>query len=167
MAFYDLFVRPAYQSAFAIVGNRDEAEEIMQDAMMKVFSETGLIRDDVTEMTRLLRRIAANRAIDAVRRRKDFVTLMDDEPEGSRDAEDGAEADGGGWEVEEIRDGVDRLAPAYRSVIGLRLFEEMSFAEIARQLHVNASTVRVQYTRGIARLRSFLIQKKERDERYA
>jgi RNA polymerase sigma-70 factor (ECF subfamily) len=167
MAFYDLFVRPVWQSAFAIVGNSDDAEEIVQDTMLKVFSKPYLIMEDATDMIRVLKRMAINLAIDTVRKRKDFIVSIEDEPMSDYDVEDADDADADEWEVEDIRDGVNRLPSVYRSVVSLRLFEEMSFAEIAAQLNVNASTVRVQYTRGITRLRCFLEQKKESYETYA
>ena len=46
MAFYDRFFRPVYQSAAAVVGNRDEAEEIMQDTLLKIFVRPELLNDD-------------------------------------------------------------------------------------------------------------------------
>jgi RNA polymerase sigma-70 factor (ECF subfamily) len=71
MAFYDLFFRPVFQSAFAITGNHDEAEEIMHDTLLKVFSKTDLLQEEPKAMTRFLKRMATNQAIDAVRKRKD------------------------------------------------------------------------------------------------
>ena len=160
MKFYDLFIRQVFQSAYAVTGNPGEAEEIAQDTMLKVFSDTRLIDDDVPGMIRLLRRMAVNRAIDTVRRRKNFILSLEDEPwDGCEDDGEAEEAET--WDTDNVRDGIDRLPPVYRSVLALRLFEEMNFADIAVQLNVNASTVRVQYTRGIARLRKCLIQKKE------
>ena len=66
MAFYDRFFRPVYQSAAAVVGHRDEAEEIMQDTLLKIFVRPELLNDDPRAMERILRRIATNAAIDAV-----------------------------------------------------------------------------------------------------
>jgi RNA polymerase sigma-70 factor (ECF subfamily) len=165
MAFYDLFARQVYQSAFAIVGSSDEAEEIMQDTMMKVFLKTDMIRDDRVVMMRTLRRMAVNRAIDEVRKRKDFILLMESEPAMSYDVADEEETACDEVDADDIKECISRLSPTYRSVISLRLFEEISFAEIAAQLQVNASTVRVQYTRGIAQLRHLLKERKESYER--
>ena len=63
MAFYDHFFRPVYQSAAAVVGNRDEAEEIMQDTLLKIFVRPELLNDDPQAMERILRRIATNAEI--------------------------------------------------------------------------------------------------------
>ena len=157
MAFYDLFFRPVFQSAFAILGNHDEAEEIMHDTLLKVFSNFALLQEDAGAMTRLLRRISANQAIDVMRKRKDFFVSFDDDD--SLDIEDEEDSDIiNTLTVADIKTGIGNLSPTYRNIITLRLFEEMSFADIAQHLDINASTVRVQYARGILKLRTLLKQ---------
>ena len=157
MAFYDLFYRSVFQSAFSILSSHEEAEEIMHDTFLKVFSNASLLLDDFNAMNRFLKRIAANHAIDVMRKRKDFIFLADDED--WMDVADEADNEEYELTVSDIKDGIAHLSPAYRSIISLRLFEDMSFAEIAGQLKLNASTARVQYSRGILKLRTFLQQK--------
>jgi len=158
MAFYDLFYKPVYQSAYAIVGNHDEAEEIMHDVLLKVFSKTDLIHEDMNVMTRLLKRIAVNQSIDLLRKRKDWMIPLEDNDETDREDEDDENGEVYDLSIADIKDGVNRLSLAFRHIIILRLFEEMSFAEIATQLKINASTARVQYQRGIVKLRTILKQ---------
>lgn len=158
MAFYDLFFPATYQSAYAIVGNSDEAEEIMQDTLMKVLSKTELLNQEMNAMKRILKRIATNHAIDIVRKRKDFFISMDEEQWGDYN-NDEEETDEDEPSIEKIKEAINQLTIGFRSIISLRLFEEMSFAEIANQLQLNPSTVRVQYTRGIAKLKTYLKQK--------
>ena len=158
MAFYDLFYKPVYQSAYAIVGNHDEAEEIMHDVLLKVFSKTDLIHEDMNVMTRLLKRIAVNQSIDLLRKRKDWMIPLEDNDETDREDEDDENGEVYDLAIADIKDGVNRLSLAFRHIIILRLFEEMSFAEIATQLKINASTARVQYQRGIVKLRTILKQ---------
>ena len=156
MMFYDLFVRSVFRTAFTIVDNESEAEEIVQDTMLKVFDRIDLINDDAGDMERILRRIASNAAIDATRRRKRDVILTDEIP----DCEDSdADEDEPDCSIEEIKEAIATLPDTYRNILSLRLFEEMSFAEIAELLAVNYSTVRVQYVRGIAKLKKCLIKK--------
>jgi len=159
MAFYDLFFHPVFQSAFSIIGNHNEAEEIMHDALLKVFSNTNLLHDEPKVMTRFLKRIAVNQAIDILRKRKDFVISVDDDEEEMPEMEDEEEENEVcDLSISDIKHGISMLSNAYRNIITLRLFEEMSFAEIAEQLNINASTVRVQYSRGILKLRTILKQ---------
>jgi RNA polymerase sigma-70 factor (ECF subfamily) len=157
MMFYDRFVLAVYRSAFSIVGNESEAEEIAQDTMLKVFGRLDLLNDDAGEMERILRRIATNAAIDVMRRRKDFIFSVEE----ILDFEDLEEEDDSrDFSVEEIREAVATLPDAYRNILSLRLFEDMSFAEIAGLLAINGSTARVQYTRGISKLKNLLNKKK-------
>jgi RNA polymerase sigma-70 factor (ECF subfamily) len=157
MMFYDFFIHSVYRSAYSIVGNENEAEEIAQDTMLKVLDRTDLLKDDAGAMERIMRRIAANAAIDATRRRKDFLLSCDELPD-TEDMEDDGE--GYDFNVEEIKAGINLLPDAYQSILSLRLFENVSFAEIADRLEMNCSTARVQYMRGIAKLRNVLIKKK-------
>jgi RNA polymerase sigma-70 factor (ECF subfamily) len=157
MAFYDMFFHPVFQSAFAILGDHEEAEEIMQDSLLKIFFNTGLLLDDFHAMMRFLKRIATNQAIDVVRKRKNFLVFTtDDEQIEQADEEDDEEYE---LSITDIKEAINHLSPVYHSIISLRLFEEMNFAEIASHLNINASTVRVQYSRGIAKLKTVLKQK--------
>jgi RNA polymerase sigma-70 factor (ECF subfamily) len=158
MAFYDMFYRPVYQSAYATVGNHDEAEEIMQDSFLKIFLNTGLLQDEPNAMTRFLKRITVNQAIDVLRKKKHFFMPLDDDGSMDVEEEDDAE-DEFELTVSDIKEGINKLSMTYRDIISLRLLNELSFAEVAKELDLNASTVRVQYSRGISKLRTFLKQK--------
>ena len=68
LAFYDSFHGPTYHSAAAVLGPGDEAEEVMQDVLMKVLLRPSLLQSDTAAMTRYLRRMATNAAIDRLRR---------------------------------------------------------------------------------------------------
>ena len=156
MMFYDLFFRPVYSSAYAITENESEAEEIAQDTMLKVFERTDLINDDAAAMTRIMRRIASNAAIDVIRRRKDFILQSENIPDNEEVEEEEAGYD---FSAEDIKEGIAGLSDGYRSILYLRLFENMSFAEVADTLKLNCSTARVQYTRGIVKLKGLLTKK--------
>ena len=157
MLFYDRFIRSVYSAAFAIAGNESEAEEIAQDTMLKVFDRIDLLHDDAGVMERVMRRIASNAAIDVTRRRKDFIFSCEDLPDFEDTEYEDVEFD---YSIEEIREAITTLSDSHRNILSLRLFEEMSFAEVAEMLEVNYSTVRVQYIRGIAKLKKCLINKK-------
>jgi RNA polymerase sigma-70 factor (ECF subfamily) len=159
MRFYDIFIRAVYRSAYSVVANGHEAEEIAQDTMLKVLDQTNLLHNDAGAMERIMKRMAKNAAIDLMRRRKNLILSSaqipdpEDCPEGSDEGYD--------FSIEEIKAEIALLPAVYRRILSLRLFEKASFAEVADLLHINCSTARVQYTRGIAKLRSVLLKKKE------
>ena len=156
MMFYDLFIRTVFRTAYTIVENESEAEEIAQDTMLKVFDRVDLLNDDAGNMERILRRITSNAAIDAIRRRKKIVFSIEELPDCEDSNTEDAEVD---FSVEEIKEAIATLSDSYRNILLLRLFEKMSFAEMAQLLAINHSTIRVQYVRGIAKLKNCLIKK--------
>ena len=156
MMFYDMFFRSVFRSAYVISENENEAEEIAQDTMLKVFNRIELINDDAVVMERFLRRIASNAAIDLIRRRKEFVFSDENIPDVEDVDMEDADYD---FSMEDIREEIASLSDTYRNLLILRLFEDMSFTEIAGALKINCSTARVQYTRGISKLKELLIKR--------
>ncbi|MDR0753986.1 MAG: RNA polymerase sigma factor [Prevotellaceae bacterium] len=154
MRFYDMFAETTYQSAFAILGNVSDAEEIMQDTILKALTRTSLINDDETLMRRTLRRIAVNAAIDVVRKQKSHFCFED--IENITDCADETDISENMLTVENIKQSVDSLPAGYRTVLALRLFENMNFDEISRHLKISQSTVRSQYSRALMKLRNYL-----------
>lgn len=159
LMFYDLFIHSVFRSALAITGHEGEAEEIAQDTMLKVFDNRSLLNEDAKAMERILRRIAANAAIDVIRRRKNSWVHYDEAPVVDERLDD-TDEDENDFSIEEIKEGIGALSDTYRSILTLRLFEDMSFADVADQLKIKCSTARVQYTRGIAKLKDLLIKKR-------
>jgi RNA polymerase sigma-70 factor (ECF subfamily) len=158
--------------------------------MLKVFDKVDLLHNDARSMERILRRIASNAAINAIRQKKNFIFSVEEIPDNSdwkeeddnrfsHDSEDLETDENDGsyqiyedsetedescfFSVEEIMEAVSSLSDGYRNILTLRLFEEMSFAEIAGLLKIRCSTARVQYMRGITKLKD-LLKKKRNDD---
>jgi RNA polymerase sigma-70 factor (ECF subfamily) len=159
MEFYDLLISPVFQSAYAVVGNESEAEEIAQDTMLKVFERTDLLADERLVMERIMRRIANNAAIDLIRKRRDVFISLEELPDDCED-EDKTDEDSD-FSIDDIKAGIDAMAETYRSILALRLFDELAFDEIADMLKLNRSTARVMYVRGINKLKRLLTERKK------
>ena len=155
MQFYDMFAVATYRSAFTILENSHEAEEIMQDTMLKIFTKTSLLHEDETQMCKILRRIAINAAIDELRKRKtnfkfdDIENVADciDEEENENDVDENI------FTVEKIKHAIASLAAGYKTIVNLHILENMSFGEISEQLQISQNTVRSQYSRALTKLR--------------
>jgi len=64
--------------------------------------------------------------------------------------------DDDGHQVARIKQGLAQLAPGYRTILSLSLFEGYDFEEIASILSLHPSSVRSQYTRARRKLRALL-----------
>ena len=151
LEFYMMFYKSVYNSCFRILGNQQEAEEIMQESFLKVLDKTELLQEDAGSMEKMLKRIAINSSIDCYRKRKiRFVELEDKftfTPD--TDTEDTLQNE---IRLEAIEHTMQLLPEGYRIILSLHLIEGLEYAEIAEQLNLSASTVRSQFTRARQKL---------------
>lgn len=143
--------------AARILGDRDEAMDAVQDAYLSAYRGFAGFRGDSQPFTWLCRitlHECARRGRKKTQRRSREVDL---ELVSSRGHEPGAH-DAGHAIVDKsttsrkIREVVRSLPEAYRDVVVLRYFEQMSYAEIAAITNCMLGTVKSRLSRAHARL---------------
>jgi RNA polymerase sigma-70 factor, ECF subfamily len=83
----------AHGLAYRIVGNRSDAEDVVQDAFLKVWTRAGQWRPGTAQFSTWLYRVVFNRCLDLKRRpRSDNLEAMDEIGDGRPDALSGIEA---------------------------------------------------------------------------
>lgn len=141
--------RPAlYRSAFLLVGNAPDAEDLVQATMVRVIASWDRIRRrDVPEV--YARRVMVNLAASRWRRLRSYASLTrltpptGDEP----DPSDAAVVRDAMWAA------IQSLPVKMRAVVVLRYYEDLSEREIAAVLGCSAGTVKSQSSKALARLR--------------
>ena len=131
-----------------LAGDGMDAEDIMQEALLKIADGLPELRDPAKIKTWAFR-IATNAAIDFLRGRNKSNTVFDEslinDADGGDDIEDRAVVD----EMSEcIRREMGRLASHYHTVMVLHYFEQMSVAEISKICEISESTVKIRLHRG-------------------
>jgi RNA polymerase sigma-70 factor, ECF subfamily len=132
---------------YRLVGNRDEAEDLLQDVFIKAYRNLQSY-DLERKFSSWIYRIAHNEAVNYIKRKslKRFISWEDisstkDKLESSN-TEDGAEDV---WIRKETNDEVDqainRLPIKYKQVLLLRYFSEKSYEEISEILGKPVNTV--------------------------
>ena len=143
-----------YQAAYAVCGNRQDAEDAVQDAFLKYYRSQKEF-DTQEHLEAWLLRVTVNRGRDLVRAfwRRNRESLEDyAETLAFQAPEDG-----------EVFRAVMGLKPKYRAVIYLYYREGYSVREIAGALGVREGTVKSWMSRARARLKEIL-QEGWRDE---
>lgn len=154
MRLYDICCKIVFNASYNIVSDRDDAEEITQDAIMTAFSLLGSFEGTEASFIAWVKKIAVNKSIDRYRRESRMPLRIDVEE--FKESEFVKYDDDELYSVEQIKKVIESLPEGYRIVITLRLLEEMEYEEIAILLKINESSVRSQYARGIAKLKSEL-----------
>lgn len=147
-----------YNTALRITLSSSEAEEIMQETLIRFL--TGSRRPD--DEWAWLRRMCINRSIDFLRREKRFVNIDDafasDEPVLADDNEEvWSGLDGKVFPM--VMDLLKAMPDGYRTILTLKLIEDIDYKEIASMLGISESSVRSQYLRGRRKLAERLREK--------
>ena len=148
-AFDELFRRhhgAVHAAAYHILGDRDAADDVVQDVFIRVHGALPTFRGEASVRTWVMR-IAVNRSISyqrwAARRRSPGLT----EAGGTRNARASEGADGA------LREALGSLRPVERALIVLRDVRGHSYEEIGDMLGCSAGSVGVRLHRARTRLR--------------
>jgi RNA polymerase sigma-70 factor, ECF subfamily len=156
--------RVVYRALVAILGNPDDAQEAMQDALLNAFKHIGGFQGRSKFSTWLVS-IARNTAVQRLRERKNLESLdqggfEDDQEFRPRQVQAWSDNPEQLYSDSEIRQLVERgimaLPAKYRIVVMLRDIEQLSTDEVARQLELSVPAVKVRLLRGRLMLREFL-----------
>lgn len=160
-----------YQLAFRYMKNREDAEEVAQDVLLKVFKKIEAFRGD-SALSSWIYRITFNAAMSRLRNSKFSrpFEVSDDAPmPGSDDADRGyASRDVPDWSSmademflrrqmrARLEDAMKDLPPIYRIPVVLRDIEGLSTEEASQILEVKAQTLKSRLHRGRLILRERL-----------
>ncbi len=150
MEFYALFSHTVYATAYRLLQNVFDAEEVMQEAMLKVLSDDTLLLPGQSNMLRRLKRIAINASIDILRRSNNYEMWND-----NIDVEEDCCFEEVLMHEERVAllyKAIDELPEGYRSVVLMFTVEELDYNDIAQILNIKASAVRSQLTRAKKRI---------------
>jgi RNA polymerase sigma-70 factor (ECF subfamily) len=139
----------AYNLAFRIVGNHEEAEEIAQDSFLKAYRSLKAFKMKSSFATWLYR-IVYNTAISHVRVKKKGVLSLEDFPAdaadfiGSNSSEEEAERE---YRTSLINFALQKINEEERGLISLYYYEEMSAEEISDVTGISKSNIKVKLFR--------------------
>ena len=151
--------RSLYQRTYRMVGNREDAEDIVQEALFRGYREMGGYRDEA-HLTSALFRIASNLSIDALRRRGRWKhnALEDHETVSPlTSAEAGPHRQFTSREIRRrVAEAMDDLTPKERVAFTLRHYEGLPMKEISAITGVNVNSTKNHVFRAVQKLRRAL-----------
>lgn len=128
----------------SIVGSRDDAEDALQDIWVTVVRKIAKL-EDPRAFRAWLYRIARNRALSGLRRRRREGELLVAEVDGIENTfieSDEDEAWFGELDPEALHAAIKDLSPAHREAIVLRYFQGMGYEEISEIASCSIGTIR-------------------------
>ena len=157
--FYDQFGAVLFSTAVRILGDQQEAEEVMQDVFVQIWEKAATFDAALGTPISWVLRIARNRSIDRLRARQRRFRALDEledalavEPLSQPAHHSGLS----GEELVGVRAAVRLLPTEQRQAIELAFFGGQSHGEIAEALHEPLGTVKARIRRGMLKLKDTL-----------
>ena len=137
-----------FRYAFFKVGNRADAEDVVQDAFLKAASTPAAIKNPKAYLFRTV----TNGCIDSMKRKSKLLPIEQQMTAPSQSDEFEAQQ-----EQQRIAQLLGRLPDKQAEVIRLHIHANLKFTEIAEVLEIPATTVKSRFTSGIERLKQLFI----------
>jgi RNA polymerase sigma-70 factor, ECF subfamily len=153
---------PLYNFCYRMLGQAEDAADVAQETFVQLYSHLGHL-DEREPLAPWLFRVARNRCIDVIRRRRTVPLIGPDDSDDGAYELDPADDEPLPDELAERADlqrllatAIAALPPAYSEVVSLRYAGDRSFAEIAAILDCDEGAARVRFHRAKALLRRHL-----------
>lgn len=153
-----------FRTARSIVKNDTEAEDVLQDAYVKIWRSLNSFRDDA-KLSTWMTRIIINEALGKLRRRGAVIIPLDTQGICAMHDEDVLDQHRPGHPESQVMSTqmrhllethIDALPDAFRTVFVLRAVQELSVEETASALDIPEATVRSRFFRARSLLREAL-----------
>jgi RNA polymerase sigma-70 factor (ECF subfamily) len=157
---YRLYHQSMYNTSLRIVGDPDDAEDVMQEAFLKAFIKLKTYKGEVS-FGAWLKRIVVNKALDFLRSRKEKISIEEMGEIGDSDNEQPAMLETA-HRADAVKKAIYALPEGYRIVLSLILIEGYDHEEVSEILGISNATSRTQFHRAKKKLLE-LLKETERD----
>jgi RNA polymerase sigma factor (sigma-70 family) len=152
---YKLYSRSMYNTAYRIVNNAEEAQDVLQESFISAFRNLDSYRGD-SAFGAWVKRIVINKALTQVSKKK-MERFPEDDRWDVKEEETIDVFEGFPFTVEQVRASIEVLPDGYRMVLSLYLLEGYDHGEIAEIMGITESTSKSQFNRAKKKLRELLM----------
>ncbi|MBA4410299.1 MAG: sigma-70 family RNA polymerase sigma factor [Bacteroidota bacterium] len=155
---YQLYSRAMFNVCFRMMNNREDAEDMLQEALVQAFQKLETFRHESSFGT-WLKTIVIHTCINALNKRKLDLKYFDEMHRFDTVEEEPEEAL---FTTENIIEAMNQLPEGGRIVFSLYLLEGYDHGEISQILNITESTSKTQYMRAKRRVYDLMKQTKSR-----
>ena len=154
---YNRYCKAMYNIALRIIGDPDDAEDVMQEAFIKAFANLHRFAQKST-FGAWLKRIVVNESISWLRKNTKVQTVPIDERLSGQLETDTFEIPNDA-DVKMLLQAVSELKENYRVAISLLYFEGYDYEEISEIMHLSYGNVRTLVSRAKQKLKQIILEK--------
>lgn len=147
-----------YWQVRRIVLDHEDANDVMQNVMLKAWSNIEHFRKD-SKISTWLYRIAINESLDFLRRKKGVSTVSADEATGIANTLMADQYFDGDETEAQLQEAIAQLPEVQRTVFNLRYYDEMKYSEMSKILDTSEGALKASYHIAVKKISEFFKQK--------
>ncbi len=158
---YNLYAKAMYNICFRMMNNREEAEDMLQEAFAETFQKLNTFRYEST-FGAWIKRIVVNKCINRLKKKKVELELEENIHDNREEEEEEyVDFENIKLNVKNVYNEIEKLPAGYRIIFSLYILEGYDHKEIAQILGISVSTSKTQYYRAKLKIKEQLIERNE------
>jgi RNA polymerase sigma-70 factor (ECF subfamily) len=147
-----------YWQVRRIVLSHEDANDVMQNVMLKAWSSLDSFRQD-SKLSTWLYRIAINESLDFVRRQKVADIVSADDSVGIANTLMADRYFDGDETEAQLQEAIAQLPEVQRTVFNLRYYDEMKYSEMSKILNTSEGALKASYHIAVKKISEFFKQR--------
>ena len=147
-----------YWQVRRIVLSHEDANDVMQNVMLKAWSSLDSFRQD-SKISTWLYRIAINESLDFVRRQKVADMVSADDSVGIANTLMADRYFDGDETEAQLQEAIAQLPEVQRTVFNLRYYDEMKYSEMSKILNTSEGALKASYHIAVKKISEFFKQR--------
>lgn len=157
---YKRYAGAMYNICRRMINDEDEAKDILQEVFVDAFMKIGTLKE-LTTFSAWIKRIAVNKCINAIKKKKIFAISIDEDFDPA-DEPESIDMEIIGHEAKNIMSALENISDGCRTVFNLYLFEGYDHKEISHIMGISESASKSQYSKAKQKVRDLLKTEKFR-----
>nr|WP_262914185.1 RNA polymerase sigma factor [Portibacter lacus] len=148
---YQQYSKAMYNICLRMMGNKMDAEDVLQGSFIDVFRNLKKFRGDAS-VGSWIKRIVINNCLNQIKKNKmSFADMPDHASEITEETNEKMQ-----YDIAAVHKAIQQLPDGYRTILNLYLLEGYSHEEISEILDISTSTSKSQFSRAKSKLREII-----------
>ena len=151
------YSEPLYWQVRRIVLSHEDANDVMQNVMLKAWMNLDTFRN-ASKLSTWLYRIAINESLDFVRHQKSTSMVSADDVNGIANTLLADKYFDGDETEAQLQEAIAQLPDVQRTVFNLRYYDEMKYSEMSKVLNTSEGALKASYHIAVKKISDFFKQ---------
>ena len=151
------YSEPLYWQVRRIVLSHEDANDVMQNVMLKAWMNLDTFRN-ASKLSTWLYRIAINESLDFVRHQKSTSMVSADDENGIANTLLADKYFDGDDTEAQLQEAIAQLPDVQRTVFNLRYYDEMKYSEMSKVLNTSEGALKASYHIAVKKISDFFKQ---------